>query len=155
MKYSIFILIVFSSTWISCNDCSNCEPFTEEPYVLVRFYSAVDSSSTNIIIDSVNQTPAAGLRHFQDTTYEYKFPLNMHEDISNFDLVFRYEANPDSVIYHSITFYYIRQFRRRDDNYVVSECNLTEIQSSIEAYNWVCKEEEICISNEAKASFYN
>jgi hypothetical protein len=140
---------------VSCDECSNCEPFTEEPFVLVRFYNAADSSRRVLVIDSVNQTPTAGLRHFNDTTWEFRFPLNMLEDVSDFNLVARDTSQLDSIPdNHFIRFNYTRQFVRRDDNYIVSECNLISLETSFSGASLVCKEEDKCLSNDAKASFY-
>lgn len=155
VKYLIGIFLGLIVLNVSCSDCTNCEPFTEEPYVLVRFYNAADSSKRILVIDSVNQTPAAGLRHFNDTTWEFRFPLNMHEDISTFDIVARDTTDHDSIIYnHFIKFEYTRQFVRRDDNYIVTECDLISLEANFTGLSLICKEEEVCISNDAKASLY-
>lgn len=155
MKYVVYILIILAGLQIACDECSSCEPFTEEPYVLVRFYNAADSSKRVLVIDSVNQISTAGYRHFNDTTWEYKFPLNMQADTSDFALVVRDTSHLDSITYyHFIRFNYTRQFERRDDNFIISECNLISLETSFLQASLVCKEEEKCISNDAKASFY-
>ena len=155
MKYVVYILFLLGAMQVSCNDCSNCEPFTEEPFVIVRFYHAADSAKRVIVIDSVNQLPSTGYRHFNDTTWEFRFPLNMQEDFSEFNIVVRDTAYLDSISYkHFMRFSYDRQFVRRDDNYIVLECYLTNLESSINTNSLVCREEDICTSNYAKASFY-
>lgn len=155
MKYLFYILSGLMIMNVSCTDCTNCEPFTEEPYVLVRFYYAADSTRRTLVIDSVNQTPAAGLRHFNDTTWEFKFPLNMYDDISTFDIVARDTSHLDSIsYYHRISFDYARQFVRRADNYIIVECNLRSLNTDLTGDILECKEEETCISNDAKASLY-
>ena len=156
MKYAFYILLGLVGLQVSCNDCTSCgEPFTEEPYVLVRFFNAADSSNRVLVIDSVNQTPASGFRHFNDTTWEFKFPLNMHSDTSDFNLVVREASHLDSISYnHFIRFNYTREFVRREDNYIVSECNLVSMETSFNPASLICKEEDKCISNNAKASFY-
>jgi hypothetical protein len=108
-----------------------------------------------MVIDSVNEIPTAGFRHFNDTTWEFKFPLNMHEDVSVFNLVARDTSYLDSITYyHTIRFNYTREFVRRDDNYIVAECNLVSMETTVIPATLVCKEEDKCISNNAKASFY-
>lgn len=156
MKYLVIILIGLSLFNLSCNDCSNCEPFTQEPFVTVRFYNAADTTKRILVIDSVNQLPTAGLRHFSDTTWEFKFPLNMQEDVSSFSIVARDTSHLDSITYyHTINFNYTRQFVRRDDNYVISECDLVGMETSFVQDTLVCREENFCISNYAKASLYH
>lgn len=156
VKYFLYILFCLTVMNISCsNDCTSCEPFTEEPYVLVRFYNAADTSKRILVIDSVNQTPAIDLRHFNDTTWQFRFPLNMHEDVSTFDIVARDTSHLDSITYyHSIRFDYTRQFVRRADNFIISECDLTAMETDLTNDNLECKEEETCISNDAKVSLY-
>jgi hypothetical protein len=155
VKYFTYILLLLGSLQVGCNDCSNCEPFTEEPFLTVRFYNAADSSRRVLVIDSVNQMPAAGFRHFNDTSWEFRLPLNMQEDFSEFNLVVRDTTHLDSINYsHFIRLDYERQFLRRDDNFIVTECNLTELFSNFVKDTLVCQEEDKCISNHAKASLY-
>jgi hypothetical protein len=152
------LVLAILGIWVtSCNDCTNCEPFTEEPNILVRFYNLPDTTRRIIIIDSVNQVAAAGLRHFSDTTYSFKFPLDMNNDVSEFNLIFRDTANLESYLTNTITVTYSRQFIRRDDNYIVVECDISEFSSDYTGNNLECKETETnqCISNDAKASIYN
>jgi hypothetical protein len=154
LSYAFLFLIL---AVLGCDDCNNCEPFTEEPNVLVRFYNYADSTNQIIIIDSVNNVDAGTLRHFQDTTYTFRFPLDMTEDISEFRLIYRKASNPDSVIYNQLSISYYRDFVRRDDNDIIVQCDLTGFQSDFREAVLICKDSTaaICISNDAKINIYN
>lgn len=157
MRLTWGILLFAFAGLSSCSDCTDCTPFTEEPIVEVRFFNAADSSKMVIIIDSVNQVPAATLRHFQDTTYSFRFPLNMHEDISRFELVYRDTTEISGKARHNwIQFNYQRSIVRRQDNYIVTECSLQGLNTSFYLAELVCNEEDpYCISNESKTNIYN
>ena len=150
-----FLVIAFSTS--SCNDCSNCEPFTEEPFLKIRFFNQVDSSQRVIIIDSVNQLLVHDLRHFQDTTHEYKFPIDMHDDSSVYQMVYRDASNLTNYLTNEIILVYQRQFIRRDDNYVIVECNLESFTADFANFMLICKDSTNieCISNEAITNIYN
>ena len=150
----ILTLIVIAS---SCNDCTTCEPFKQEPYLTVRFLNIADSSKRIIVIDSLNSIYAKDVRQFQDTTYEYKFPLDMKHDTSVFQLVYRDIANLDQYLTNKVTLTYLRKFLRRDDNYIIVECDLDNLSTDFEIEELVCKEntEMKCISDEAVAKIYN
>jgi len=151
----LLVLIIFGSS--SCNDCTNCEPFTEEPFLTIRFYNQADSSKKVIIIDSVNQVLSRDLRHFEDTTYEYRFPLDMHHDTSVYQMVYRDTSNLSVYLKNEIRLIYNRKFLRRDDNYVIIECELDDITADFAGIELICKDNAIneCISNEAVAKIYN
>ena len=141
----------------SCNDCSNCEPFNQEPYLTIRFLNKADSSQRIIIIDSLNSIYAKDVRQFQDTTYEYKFPLDMHHDTSVFQMVYRDTSDLENYLTNKVTLTYLRQFLRRDDNYIIVECTLDNFYTDFDSEALICKDDsEInCISNEATAKIYN
>ena len=151
----MIVMMALVSLNISCSECTNCDSFAEEPNVIIRFYNLPDTTKRTIIIDSVNLTSSSGLRHFSDTTWEFRFPLDMHNDISSFDLVYRDTAAQDLYLSNNITFSYNRAFIRRDDNYIIVECYLQELITDLTGNKLVCKEEDNCISNYAKASLYN
>lgn len=150
-------LIIIAFTTSSCDECTTCEPFTEEPFLKVNFFNQVDSSKRVIIIDSVNQVFSQDLRHFQDTTAEYKFPLDMHHDTSIFQMVYRDTSNLTTYLVNEITVIYSRQFLRRDDNYIIVECNLDSFSTDFAEYELICNDTSNieCISNEAVAKIYN
>ena len=153
---AIFLIVITFAT-SSCNECTTCEPFTEDPFLTVRFFNQADSSKRVIIIDSVNQVFGQDLRHFQDTTYEYKFALDMHHDTSFYQMVYRDTSNLTTYLANEIMVIYSRQFRRRDDNYVIVECNLDSFNTDFAEYELICKDTSNieCISNEAVAKIYN
>ena len=150
-------LIVLALGVISCTDCTDCEPFSEEPFLSIRFLNQLDSSKRVIIIDSINQIFAPDLRHFQDTTYEFKFPLDMHHDTSIYQMIYRDTSNLTTYLTNTITLIYSRQFLRRDDNYIIVECNLDSFTSDFAKFELTCKDNSNieCISNEAVAKIYN
>ena len=88
VRIILFLLLSISALTISCDDCVNCEPFTQEPNLKVVFYNSIDSTNKIISIDSINQLDAKLFRHFSDTTNEFKFPLDMQNDSSRFDIVY-------------------------------------------------------------------
>jgi hypothetical protein len=150
----LFTILVMAS---SCNDCSNCEPFTQEPFLTIRFLNKADSSQRIIIIDSLNSIYAKDVRQFQDTTYEYKFPLDMHHDTSVFQMVYRDTSDLENYLTNKVTLTYLRQFLRRDDNYIIVECTLDNFYTDFGSEVLICKDdsEMNCISNEATAKIYN
>jgi hypothetical protein len=150
----LYIALAFSA--ISCDDCKDCEPFTQEPFLEVRFLNKTDSSKRIIIIDSVNQVYGKDLRHFKDTTSIYNFPLDMHHDTSVFQLVYRDTSALQTPLTDSIIIIYSREIIRREDNYFIVECDLDSFKAFGEA-TLVCKDttSSECLSNEAYAKIYN
>jgi hypothetical protein len=151
------LLFVIAIGINSCNDCTNCEPFTEEPFLKIRFFNQVDSTKRVIIIDSINQLFVQDFRHFQDTTYEYKFPIDTHNDTSLYQMVYRDTTNLSTYLTNSITLIYDRQFIRRDDNYIIVEVNLESFTTNFAQFELICNDSTNveCISNEAVANIYN
>jgi len=157
MRFLTFILVICWAIAITgCDECTNCEPFREEPFLKVRFLNQVDSSNQDIIIDSVNQIYVKDIRHFKDTTFEFRFPLDMHHDTSVFQLVYRKTTDLTTYINNRIELNYSRDFIRRADNDVIVECDLEDYLTDFNNFQLFCKTTEIdCISNEAIAKIYN
>lgn len=151
------LLFVIAVGINSCNDCKNCAPFTEEPFLKIRFFNQADSTKRVIIIDSVNNLLVQNFRHFQDTTYEYKFPIDTHNDTSLYQMVYRDTSNLSTYLTNNITLIYTRQFIGRDDNYIIVECNLENFTADFAKFELICKDSTNveCISNEAVANIYN
>jgi hypothetical protein len=105
----------------------------------------------------VNQLFAKELRHFQDTTYEFKFPLDMHHDSSVFNITYRDKGNLSKYLNNTITVIYQRKFVGRDDNYLIVESDIVDLLTDFSAAEVSCKENTNlnCISNEAIAEIYN
>ena len=150
-------LVTITLLFSSCSDCSDCKPFDHEPYLTIRFLNQVDSSNRIIIIDSLSTIYAKDIRQFQDTTYEYRFPLDMHHDTSVFQMIYRDTSDLKTYLNNKITLTYSRQFFRRDDNYIIVECDLDSLTTDFAIEVLVCKDnsEIECISNEAIAKIYN
>ena len=157
VRIILFLIISLSVLTISCNDCLNCEPFTQEPYLRVKFLNSNDSTIKVISIDSVNQMDAKLFRHFSDTTYEFRFPLDMHQDTANFDIVYHKLANEVNYQRNSISIYYERNYIKRNDNYILVECDITESYVDSDQYILVCKDSSNveCLSNESFLKIYN
>ena len=153
---TIMFIIAITFGAISCNDCSDCEPFTQEPFLEVRFLNKADSSRRILIIDSVNLVLAQDLRHFNDTTDIFNFPLDMHHDTSVYQIVYRDTSDLQTRLSDKITLIYSREFLRRTDNYIIVECNLDSF-IAFGDFELVCKDTTNieCISNEAYAKIYN
>ena len=155
--FAIIFLFAIAFGTSSCTECTDCEPFSEEPFLKVRFFNQVDSTNRIIIIDSINQLFVKDFRHFQDTTYEYKFPVDSHRDTSVYQMVYRDTSNLSSYLSNEISLIYSRQFLRRDDNYIIVECNLESFTADFAKFELICKDTTNveCISNEAVANIYN
>ena len=157
VRIILFLLLSISVLTISCDDCINCEPFTQEPNLKVVFYNGIDSTNKIISIDSINQLDAKLFRHFSDTTNEFKFPLDMQNDSSRFDIVYH---EIDSVVnyqHNYLSVYYDRKFVNRDDNYIIVECDISNYYADFDQYVLKCKDSinVECISNEAFLKVYN
>jgi len=141
----------------SCDECSNCKPFSEEPFITMRFYKQADSTERIIIIDSINHNYAKSIRHFQDTSYTFKFPLDMHNESSLFQIVYRDTSNLKTYLTNRVDISYSEQLMHRNDNYVVSVLNINNFTSDFAKYALICKDTSNikCISNEAVAKIYN
>ncbi len=156
MQRFILLFTAFGLGWLAgCNDCTTCQPFTAEPYVKIQFLQLQDSAKRVIIIDSINNIYTKEFRHFNDTTNEFKFPLDMHHDTSVFAMVYRDTDALDNYLTNTITLIYDREFFRRDDNYVVVRCYLKTLTTDFAADRLTCKDSLTCISNEATARIYN
>jgi hypothetical protein len=141
----------------SCNDCTDCTPFAEEPFLKIRFFNEADSTRKIIVIDSVNQLGVREFRHFADTTYEFKFPLDMHHDTSVFQMIYRDTTNLATPLKNEITVIYNRSFLRREDNYLIVEANINLLTTDFIKFELNCEIESNteCLSNEAVANIYN
>ena len=157
MKGFLLLFIISAFSIYGCNECTDCTPFTEEPFLKIRFYNQVDSSKRVIIIDTVNQLYVQEFRHFQDTTSEFKFPLDMHNDTSVYQMVYRDTSDLSTYLTNEIKVIYNRAFLRRDDNYVIVECNLDTFITNFTMATLICNDNSTteCISNEAIANTYN
>ncbi|MEN8247312.1 MAG: hypothetical protein ABFS32_00140 [Bacteroidota bacterium] len=105
----------------------------------------------------MNLIDAKIFRHFQDTTYEFRFPLDMHHDSSQFNIVYHKLDSPLVYMNNKLSVYYNRGFARRSDNYIVVECDITNFTAEF-GQEWLkCKDSTNleCISNEAFAKIYN
>ena len=155
--FLLLYITFFAFSLSSCNECTDCEPFNEEPYLKIRFYNQADSSKKVIIIDSVNQDYVSEFRHFQDTTYEFRFALDMHHDTSVYQMVYRDTSNLSTYLTNEIIVTYNREFLRRDDNYIIVECDLDAFTTDLSASILICNDNSTteCISNEAIANTYN
>ncbi|MFW5760645.1 MAG: hypothetical protein ACOCXH_06680 [Cyclobacteriaceae bacterium] len=97
--YAIFILMAGIYIW-ACDTCNDCGPVENDPYVNLSFYYLSDSSSAEIIIDSINGIAALNINEelYADTAQIFRLPLNYNTDSSFFDLVFsNYPEKGDSL----------------------------------------------------------
>lgn len=138
----------------SCSDCTDCEPFAEEPYVKIRFYHAADSSANVVVIDSINHMWAGDYAYYQDTVHTYQLPLNMHEDISNFTLTFRDTTDYNTFITNELSVSYSQVFVKRPDNTIVVQCGVDDMTSNFNKATLVCGDSITCTSNEAIYQIY-
>lgn len=151
-KLAFFILAIL--TFWSCEDCTGCEPFAEEPYVRIRFYHAEDTTANVVVIDSINHMWAGGYEYYQDTVHTYQLPLNMHEDVSDFTLTYRDTTDLETYFTNTIFISYEREYLKRPDNNIVVQSNITEITSNFNKTTLVCGDSLTCISNEAVYQIY-
>lgn len=152
MAYTLLFLIAFTQ----CNTCDDCEPFAEEPYLTIRFYNAIDSTSNVVIIDSINHVWAGNYDYYQDTVNTYLLPLNMHEDVSVFVISYRDTSDLNTPITNTLNVTYLRSYLKRTDNIIIQQCDIIETTSDFSIKNLVCGESlnETCISNEAIYQIY-
>ncbi len=138
----------------SCQECEDCLEYDNEPYVRIRFFQKSDLSSVNVGILEINQMSVSDVIWFQDTTHEFVLPLSMNHDESRFSMVFSYPA--DSTIHtDSISILYERKIERTVENYMQVNNYFTEISEySFDSVSLVCKDTEICKSNEAIINIY-
>jgi hypothetical protein len=157
MRAMVLFYLLITFLLSSCADCTSCEPFREEPKLKIRFFNLADKTRKVIIIDSVNQIYGQDVRFFQDTTYEYNFPLDMNRDTSVFLMVYREANNLDSFLTNKISVTYSRRFNRRDDNYILVESDIELLETDFAAAELICKDStgNECISNEAVAKIFN
>lgn len=152
MAYILFFLFTFTQ----CNTCDDCEPFAEEPYLKIRFYKAVDSTASVVIIDSVNHVWAGNYTYYEDTVNTYLLPLNMNEDVSNFVISYRDTTDILTYLENNLQVTYKRSFIKRTDNNIIQECDIIETTSDFNLKNLVCGDtlNITCISNEALYQVY-
>ena len=152
MAYILLFLVAFTQ----CNTCNDCEPFAEEPFLKIRFYKAVDSSSNVVIIDSINHVWAGNYNYYQDTVNTYLLPLNMNEDISEFVISYRDTSDLSTYLENNLHVSYQRSFFKRTDNNIIQECDISEAISDFNLKNLLCGDtlNITCISNEAIYQVY-
>ena len=146
----MFIVLV---VW-SCSDCTDCQPFAEEPYVRIRFYHAADSSANVVVIDSINHVWAGSFEYYQDTVHTYQLPLNMHEGFSDFALSFRDTTDYTTYITKVLSVNYEREYVKRPDNNIVVQSNISDMTSDFNKAILVCGDSLTCNSNDAIYQIY-
>lgn len=151
-KLALFILGVVALS--SCSECTDCEPFAEEPYLQIRFYNASDSSAQIVVIDSVNHVWAGSYEYYQDTVNTYKLPLNMQADISDFTLTFRDTTDYTTFLTRELSVSYERSYVKREDNNIIVKSNIVEVTSNFSNANLECGDTLTCISNDALYKIY-
>ncbi len=153
-RLSIFLLTIIGT--YSCSDCTNCTPFTTEPYMNLHFLSAADTSNKVVIIDSINHESVSGSRYYMDTTFFYNLPLDMNLDQSQVLLSFRDTTDMNTSLSGVIDIIYDRQFEKRQDNYLVVDCFVTSIESNFPIFGFSCSDStyENCKSNYVTAQIY-
>ena len=150
------ILLLFIIGFNSCNECTNCTPFTTEPYIKLHFLNAADSTNKIVIIDSVNHEAVHDSKFFEDTTYSYRLPLNMNFDESLVALAFRDTSNINIPLTGTLNILYERQFERRDDNYIIVDCFILNIEDNFPIFGLYCNDSTYinCRSNDVTAQIY-
>lgn len=154
--FRLGILLFIALGVSSCNDCTNCTPFTTEPYMYVHFLNAADSSNKVVIIDSINHESVASSRYYADTTFSYKLPLDMNLDQSLVELSFRDTTDINTPITGVLDIIYEREFERRTDNYIIVDCFIIEVESSFPIFRLYCSDStnENCNSIDVTAKIY-
>lgn len=155
MQKMAFILL-FIMAFVQCNTCDDCVPFAEEPFLTLRFSKALDSTSNVVIIDSINHMWAGDFAYFQDTVNTYQFPLNMHEDLSNFVISYRDTADLNTYYTNNLNVTYQRTYLKRTDNNIILQCDIIEATSDFATKILLCSDtlNITCISNEATYQIY-
>jgi len=138
-----------------CSNCSDCEPFAEEPFIKIRFYKIADSTANKVVIDSINHVWAGNFEYFQDTVNTYQLPLNMNEDISKFILSYRYVTDYTSSYSNSMEVNYHRTFLKRTNNTIIVKSDIISVSSDFSnTPNLLCADSLTCNSNEAIYQIY-
>jgi len=152
----IAYILLFLTTFVQCNTCEDCDPIAEEPFLKIRFYKAVDSSRSIVIIDSINHIWAGDYSYYQDTVNTYTLPLNMHEDSSNFVISYRDTTDLSTMLTNSLNVIYDRSYVKRTDNILLQELNIIKATSDFETTNLLCGDtlNITCISNDALYQVY-
>ncbi len=152
IAYIFFFLTAFTQ----CNTCDDCEPFAEEPYLKIRFYKAVDSSRSIVIIDSINHIWAGNYSYYQDTVNTYTLPLNMHETSSNFVISYRDTTDLSTMLTNTLNVTYERSYIKQTDNIIIQQLTIIETTSDFETKNFLCGDtlNITCISNESLYQVY-
>lgn len=156
MQKLVFLLVV-SFVFVQCNTCTNCEPFAEEPYLKIRFYKAVDSTSNVVIIDSINHNWAGNFTYYQDTLNTYLLPLNMNEEQSDFIITYRDTTDLDTYLTNTLQVKYDITYLKRTDNNIIVQSFITETSSDFTTKTLLCKDDSIttsCLSNDAIYKVY-
>lgn len=94
--YWFFFLLAF---W-ACDVCNDCGPVVNDPFVNISFYYSSDSSSAEIVIDSINGLSAVNISEelYGDTAQVFRLPLNFNTDSSFFDITYsNYPDEEDSL----------------------------------------------------------
>jgi hypothetical protein len=153
---SLFFSMTFLLIISGCSDCQDCQPFTDEPYINLRFLNIADSSHKIVIVDSINHVSASSSKYFQDTTSLFRLPLNMNLDVSDVALVFRDTTDIDTPLTGDLSIAYEREFFKRDDNYIIVKCFINTVESSFEYFELYCRDSinNTCESNDLTARIY-
>jgi len=132
----------------SC-DCNTCEPSLKEPYFTIQFFSAIDSTKKIVVIDTVNAIWGKDIRYYQDTTSRYRFPLSMHDDITELKLVYRDTTNYNVSIVNNITINYQREITKLNDNNILVKCYWNNYEADFKSHYSYCQDTTAiqCLSN--------
>lgn len=154
---SIFklIFLLLPGLLLSCEECTDCLEYDNEPYVKMRFFQKSDLSVADVAILEVNGLDGSDIIWYQDTTNEFILPLSMNANESFITLTYAYPTD-SSFHYDSMEIGYERKLERTIENYMQVNNYFTEIlYHSFDSLTLKCKDSEgNCKSNEAVINIY-
>ena len=144
------VTIVIPVFTFSCEECTECLNYDNEPYVKLRFFTKSDLQPASVEILEINEYLGSDVPGFESIASEFLLPLSMNDDFSNF--VITYSNPADSTFYlDSMDISYTRRIESTSEDYVDIICYFTTVfEYSFDSLSLICKDTlGNCKSNEA------
>ncbi len=151
----VLMVMMIPVLFFSCEECSDCLSYSNEPYVKLRFFTKIDLLPASVEILEINENLGSDVPGFENIANEFLLPLSMNDDFSNFIITY---SNPaDSTFYlDSMDISYARKLESTADDYIGINCYFTTVlEYSFDSLSLECKDTlGNCKSNEAVINIF-
>ena len=117
---------------VSCEECGDCGPIQNDPFLKFRFYSYTEKAPVDVFINSINEVNSDNFEElYKDTASVYRFPLAFQKDTTEFHINYTEysEIIEDTINYsNTIKLSYFRKFVE-ENNFIKIEADCLNVVS--------------------------